>query len=469
MWMQHDGAPPHYARSGWIKLFGSTFFLCLFQMVNQAMFSVFGLIFGDRLEEMSQGKATGFMLVMSVNVMVTNFSGLAVGPLMRSFPIRIIAICGILCVGSGMIISSFSTAIWHIVIGYGFFTGLGLGLLASVTFLAINNYFTEKKSTAVGLSMTGTSIGQMLMPGFVGWLLSEHGFSGTTLTLGFMSYTGLLGALLFEIPKKEEIKKEPEIKVLLDVPRPKSESNGVISNGIETSYKASVIEFTSSSELANKNSAEPKTTSNFRKIVNSLDLGLLKDFSFVHILSGLSVGYFSTVTFSTIFPMFLEHEAHFLTVKTTACMTALSFADVVGRTTVSEIFRRLKFGNKSAFMTGCILLAICRSCLVSMTDFTWVFAFSLLVGYARAVTVINQNLVISEYVCKERLPSAVGLNMVSKGLVVFGLGQAFGPLKDSLGYSTCIHIMDVTLVLIAISWTLERLVRRTRRPQIQEG
>lgn len=42
-------------------------------------------------------------------------------------------------------------------------------------------------------------------------------------------------------------------------------------------------------------------------------------------------------------------------------MTSLSSADVLGRVTASEVFRRLKLGNRTTFMIGATLLAILRS------------------------------------------------------------------------------------------------------------
>lgn len=107
-------------------------------MVNQALFSVFGLIFGETLKEMAGGHATGITLVMAVSVCVTNFSGLLVGPLMkRGVTVQTITIIGVLCVGVGMILSSFATAIWHIVITYGFFTGKWLLYIKIVIFLPV--------------------------------------------------------------------------------------------------------------------------------------------------------------------------------------------------------------------------------------------------------------------------------------------------------------------------------------------
>lgn len=51
---------------------------------------------------------------------------------------------------------------------------------------------------------------------------------------------------------------------------------------------------------------------------------------------------------------------------------------------------------------------------------------SLITGYIRAGTVVNQNLTISEYCSQDQLPYALGLNMVNKGLVVITLGQFLG-------------------------------------------
>lgn len=75
-------------------------------------------------------------------------------------------------------------------------------MIASGTFLAINDYFTTKKSTAVGISMAGTAIGQMVMPTFIGMLLSKYEFSGATFVLGFLSYSGFIGAMFFRVSKR---------------------------------------------------------------------------------------------------------------------------------------------------------------------------------------------------------------------------------------------------------------------------
>lgn len=92
-------------------------------MVNHSMLANFGLIFGSYLKDLAGGGATGLTLVMTIAVVLTNLSGLLVGPLNKILSVQTITYIGIFCVGGGMIISSFSTAIWQICIAYGIVTG----------------------------------------------------------------------------------------------------------------------------------------------------------------------------------------------------------------------------------------------------------------------------------------------------------------------------------------------------------
>ncbi|XP_030748055.1 monocarboxylate transporter 12-like [Sitophilus oryzae] len=459
---------------GWMVVLGAA----LINMVNQALFSVFGLIFGETLKDMAGGHATGITLVMAVSVCVTNFSGLLVGPMMkRGISVRTITIFGVLCVGAGMILSSFATGIWHIVISYGIFTGLGLGLVASSTFLAISEYFTTRKSTAVGLSMAGTSTGQMVMPIVVGLLLKNFEFSGTTLILGCISCCGMIGAFFFKPMfcckklENEEIesgKYDLNSNTNLNEPPEKrqDERKGESQTLLEKEGKVKQNNVADNVVVISKESLNEERHSCFKKIIQTWDLHLLKDFRFVHMSLGLGLAYVSSISFSTFFPMFLQDEVRFDMWQTTTCMTILSAADIVGRMTISEICRKLNLGNRSQFMLGAILLAIARSVLVSSTTYKMVIIVSGIVGYVRAVTVINQNLVISEYIPKNELPSAVGLNMFVKGFFVMAVGEPLGMLKDAFDYDTCIHLLDIILVCIVISWSIEILIYK-RRNRVQ--
>lgn len=80
------------------------------------------------------------------------------------------------------------------------FAGLGLGLIFPSTFVAVKDYFSTNRGRAVGLSMAGTGLGQMLMPQLVGFLLNEFGFAWTTRIIGVLCLHGAVGSLLFQVP-----------------------------------------------------------------------------------------------------------------------------------------------------------------------------------------------------------------------------------------------------------------------------
>lgn len=68
----------------------------------------------------------------------------------------------------------------------------------------------------------------------------------------------------------------------------------------------------------------------------------------------------------------------------------------------------------------------CVLVLAFQSTFYMVVAASILAGYFRAATVINQNLTISEYCDDAKLPAGLGINMVAKGVFVLIVGQLLG-------------------------------------------
>lgn len=77
------------------------------------------------------------------------------------------------------------------------FPGLGIGLLQSSTFLAIDAYFTTRRGRAVGVAMAGTGLGQMFMPHLVRYLLDNFAYKGTTLILGGLALNGVSFLIIF--------------------------------------------------------------------------------------------------------------------------------------------------------------------------------------------------------------------------------------------------------------------------------
>lgn len=222
------------------------------------------------------------------------------------------AIVGSLLTGLGLILSSISTQLWHIIIAYGFFVGLGLGLIGPSSFLAVNSYFSSKRGRAVGLALAGTGVGQMIMPYIVRILLDEYGFKGTTLVMGALALNGVVGALLFQ-PVKWHVKRFNENhfnekKMLLQpCKHTQLDSNDNDVCELETNdYIDDGDEDDDDLRSVNSEAYFIKKPSWRQRISKAMDLQLLRDPVFISIAIGLALAYTASTNFSMLFPYFLQ-------------------------------------------------------------------------------------------------------------------------------------------------------------------
>lgn len=103
-----------------------------------------------------------------------------------------------------------------------------------------------------------------------------------------------------------------------------------------------------------------KNNSFCNKMMSILDLDLLTDPIYVHIIIGLSLVYTCNIGFSMLFPFFL-HEKFDLK-YTAICMSISSGADIMARLTIPLIANNFHLGNRMTFLIGASVLALCRSC-----------------------------------------------------------------------------------------------------------
>ena len=91
-------------------------------MTNQSLLSLFGLLIGETLANMKYD-TFDIALVQNTCSMVTNFSGLVIGFLLKRYSPRIVTLIGVLLTSIGTILSSFSTSFAEVIVTYSIFTG----------------------------------------------------------------------------------------------------------------------------------------------------------------------------------------------------------------------------------------------------------------------------------------------------------------------------------------------------------
>ncbi|XP_055841272.1 uncharacterized protein LOC129908645 [Episyrphus balteatus] len=197
---------------GWVATFG----VSLVNLCTRSIEPSFGLLFGDLLSDLNVG-TTGAAVIISTLDVCMNFSGLFVGPLLKEFSYRKVAIAGSLLCGLGLALTSPASSMPHILATYSVINGIGVGLSTSAAFVALNHYFKNKRGQAVGLSMAGTAMGMLIMPQLVRILLEAYAFQGAVLCLAAVALNALVGSILLQ-PAKWHMIDEPMDVEMLPVP-----------------------------------------------------------------------------------------------------------------------------------------------------------------------------------------------------------------------------------------------------------
>lgn len=432
---------------GWIVVAAVAFI----NMTNQSIPSVFGLLFGGQLLQMNQDTTTA-SLITNLHSLTLNLSGLLIGPAIKNYSPRIVASVGCLFTTSGLVFSAFSTQVWQFMVGYSLFCGLGQGLIAPSTFMAINSYFTTKRGRAVGVSLAGSGLGQMMIPHIVRVFLDKYGFQSAVLALAAFTFNGLIGAAMFRplaaTPSPKKFNNRRDVKLLLDNEESIKEITIVRSNE-------------PSGDLPNTQSKTQKLCDKiFHRLVEAMDLELLRDPVFWSIVIGMGLVYTSTTNFTMLFPYFLQNSIGLTRSDTAMCMSVVAGADICCRLLLPFITDKLKIPYRNIFLFGTIGLLISRSALAESTSLTSIIIMSAFTGMTKSSTVVNNNLTVSSHCRPEKLAGGLGLSMITKGVLVITVGQLFGWVRDHTGsYVMCLHSQNLVLAVVIVFWTPEIVYR----------
>jgi MFS family permease len=101
-----------------------------------------------------------------------NFFALQAWPCFR----RISSIAGLAIIIIGLIASSFSTTVWHLILTQGVLYAIGGSLLYSPAILYLDEWFIARKGFAFGVMWAGTGTSGIIVPFIMSWGLSTYGF-----------------------------------------------------------------------------------------------------------------------------------------------------------------------------------------------------------------------------------------------------------------------------------------------------
>ncbi|KAH6611373.1 hypothetical protein Trco_001393 [Trichoderma cornu-damae] len=125
------------------------------------------------------------------------FSGLVGGPLFDRYGIKIVYPAAVLYIFAVLILSACKTY-WQILLVQGVLMGITMGFILFPAMTSVSHYFDKKRATALGVAISGSSIGGIVMPILVSKLLNSTslGFGWTIRIIGFVMLPFIIFSVL---------------------------------------------------------------------------------------------------------------------------------------------------------------------------------------------------------------------------------------------------------------------------------
>ncbi|OWR55439.1 monocarboxylate transporter 9 [Danaus plexippus] len=231
-------------------------------------------------------------------------------------------------------------------------------------------------------------------------------------------------------------------------------------------YIDAVDEDTLQMKSIKKNEPEEKKVGFIKKFISLMDLDLLKDWSFLNLLLGLSLFWSGELQFRMLTPFFIRSLGYTMN-ETAFCLSMTAITDICVRLVLPPIFDRTNITKKMIFFISAFFLAATRSVLAEQSEWVPLMIWLSICGFFRGMCLSNFTLTISEYCPLEKLPAAFGLHMVSKGVFVVIIGPLIGYVRDYTGsFATCIHVQNALIMSCVLVWGIEYALAFTRRRKV---
>ncbi|XP_068158871.1 uncharacterized protein [Drosophila tropicalis] len=205
-----------------------------------------------------------------------------------------------------------------------------------------------------------------------------------------------------------------------------------------------------------------KEISFLQKVITFFDLDLLKDFTYVNLVAGLTIINFAELNFSILMPFILA-DFGFDTSQITLSISLLAGLDICMRFLVPFFTEKIPWDNRVFFLIGVIGLALGRTVVACTRSYNVILGCFAWIGICKGVRTIFWPLIIPGHVPLVRLPGASGLQLLISGLFTLFCGPFVGMVRDRYDYSVTLHCLDALSFIAATCWILEALIRRRRQ------
>jgi MFS family permease len=124
-------------------------------------------------------------LAVTVNLLFYGLTAPFAAVLMERFSVKKVALAALGLIASGTLLTVFMTEVWHLVLLWGVFVGLGTGGLALVfASIVANRWFVKKRGLITGIFSAAYATGQLVFLPLIAHLVMEMGWQTGSLLVG---------------------------------------------------------------------------------------------------------------------------------------------------------------------------------------------------------------------------------------------------------------------------------------------
>jgi MFS family permease len=112
---------------------------------------------------------------LSVGMFFSGITGMLIGGLLHKLGVKTIMLSGCIIVGIGYYLLSTIEKLWQLYVYYGLIVAVGAACISLVPNMsAVESWFTQKRSTALGIATTGIGVGGAVMAPLASWLITRY-------------------------------------------------------------------------------------------------------------------------------------------------------------------------------------------------------------------------------------------------------------------------------------------------------
>ncbi len=141
-------------------------------------------LFYQALKDQFQWSHASISGVYGLHQLVNGLVSPLVGWLLDRYGPRRMMPLGALILGLALAASSQINALWQLYLTFGVMAALGVSMLQSVpNTVVISNWFVRNRGTAIGLALSGSGLGQLVLTPLTQWLIVNYGWRAAYLAL----------------------------------------------------------------------------------------------------------------------------------------------------------------------------------------------------------------------------------------------------------------------------------------------